>query len=370
MTRLAKVPALLLGFTGCHPSPAPEASPSPTAVVDEPATTEPPANEEGVLTDTFDWQHEYATDDGAGPFALVRPGATLRAQPNGSRGWVYDGLHNLIVQVIAREPDFVEIQLDWPDRPTAYHCAGARADGLGLRLFVDEADLADVTTRATTVEFPGGGGINVAAGVPVTRQEDGRMRLSTNLPTSPQHVSALHFTVSVEPVSLDLGKFYVPTSFESLPAPLSIEAKGELRYAGGTLRFATLLDRVYEQTKSGQMSIGSPCLQVAGDYFPLSPEDDWHRPNGGGGCSPGVPYDPAWDVRVGAKLSWPNGSEAGHVLHPTSVLGRLYERGTRRCFDVIIGCSEDFAIRACVSADDISEGVPLDFSSTGLVSSH
>lgn len=366
----------VLILSACRPSPAPppEAAGGPASepeAGDARAPTPTPTPVADSPPATFAWRHESALDPGAGRFALVAGGATLRVRPSvRARGLVYDGLHALLVEVIDRRGEFIEVRLDWPERPSAHHCAGARSGaGLGIRLFVAEAELADVTTRPSTVDFGDGGGINVASGVIVAREADGRMKLITNEPTSPQIVTSDHFVATVAPLPLELGKLYVPTLAASLPSPLPREAAGLLRYAGMSLRFATGFagDHVYAEGPSGALAVGSACLQVAGEYVAQTPEDTWRRPNGGMGCAPPIPYAPAWDLRVGARLTWPEGGDAGEVLHAATVSGKLHRRGSRRCFGLILGCGERSSVQVCADADAITEGKALDLGSTGPV---
>ncbi|WP_146662077.1 hypothetical protein [Enhygromyxa salina] len=363
--RRAVIELVALGVLACQPAPEPSVAPLGPAVSEE-----QPRDSADVATERapLDWRTVYTVDEGAGSFALVEIGARLRDNARGGQSWVYDGLHPLLVQVVNAGPELVEVRLDWPERASAHHCAGARA-GLGLRAFVETTALLEVVTRATSIELADGSGLNVASGVPVVRRAD-EIVLSTRAKLNGTgFVMSDGFSIALDPVALQTGVSYVPIASASIPTPLDRELTGELRYGGRSLRVATgLAQRVYQQPEaSGRLSLGSACLQLAGAFDPGPAPEAWPS-TGGSGCSrPSTTSRELWALRVGAALTWPDGEDAGEVFRRFVHVGKLRRRGDRRCFELTLACGEHPGPQVCVSAADISGGQLGDLNSTGLL---
>jgi hypothetical protein len=363
--RSAVIELVVLGVLACQPAAGPSAAPpGPAARDGQPRGSADVATEATPL----DWRTVYTVDEGAGIFALVDIGARLRDNARGGQSWVYDGLHPLLVQVVDAGPEFVEVQLDWPERPSAHHCAGARS-GLGLRAFVETKALLEVVTQATSIELADGSGLNVAAGVRVIRRDE-ELVLSTR---AERNGTALMmsdgFSIALDPIEIHTGVSYVPIASVSLPTPLDRQLTGELHYGDRSLRVATgLAQRVYQQSEaSGRLSVGSACLQLAGAFHPSPAPEAWPSTSGSGCSRPPPSSRELWTVRVGAALTWPDGEDAGEVFRLFVHVGKLRKRDDRRCFELTLACGEQPGPQVCVSAEDISGGQHRDLNSTGLI---
>jgi len=177
--------------------------------------------------------------------------------------------------MVGREGAFVTVEFDWARSPAQLHCHGWNF-GLGLRVFVREEHLVDVTTAAASVEIAEGTGINVAPGV---RVYGGSMVTL--------YTDDLAVVVERERVAAIVGKIYPAAHRDSVPEPLNLSSRGVLRYGPREVGYATGPGTyVYAVSAADpdHLLVGTECLQVAG-WRREPPENGGG--SGGGGCGGG-----------------------------------------------------------------------------------
>jgi hypothetical protein len=330
------------------PEPAPSVAPDPEP---QPA---------------FEWRHEFVSAPEAGLFAVVRGNTMLRKYPRvDSSGWSFDGGHIGVVRIVGRQAEFIEVELDWPTDPTVRHCLLAPLGTVGLRMFVLEHELADVTTAPMVLATGSDTGIVVAAGVFVSPSAGLHYRDLYSVYDQPQRGMVtngdgldVRTTVGLPAV----GKFYAATLATSIRAPLRGTVPFDIEDDWRTLHRIdyggyTLLGwgNIYAQSESdpNHVVVGVDCLQVAG-HIDGAFEG---RGLGGGTCSgPRYDYRPSepWRLPAGTALTWETGGAAG-VLHREVELDYApRRRGKARCFlPPLDSCGSYEELVVCVPATAI-----------------
>lgn len=340
-----------LAVLGCASS-EPPGSPQIDAPIESSTTPQEPERRDPEPQ--FQWQRHYRSDESAGVFAVVPPGATLhRTSRLDKDGWTYDGMHDGVVRVLGIEGEAVEIELDWEVSDRVAHCVLGSLANLGLRVFIHRDQLADVTSEGQTLELGVDEGINVAPGVRVDR---------TTL-VGPGR-GGERFQVTVEPELLRVDKFYTPARRDSLPVHLAEQAAGSLSYGSRAptvsgkhdLCFSTWEQRLYERSESDppRALVGVPCLQVAGSVR-LNPPGTSCGGVGGFGlaCEHGLRGD-AWTIEAGTELTWPKGGLAGRTYEDVLVYEQPDVRGDVACFDPNLTCRAAKLFRVCVPTSSVA----------------
>jgi hypothetical protein len=332
---LLLLPGVALGCRSSEPPGTPQVD-EQIEVSAKPEDPVPPAPEP-----LFHWQRQYRSDESAGVFAVVPPGATLHRTPRLDRvGWTYDGWDNRVVRVLGVEGETVEIELDWELSDRVLHCVYGSLADLGLRVFIHRDQLEDVTSEGQSVSLGVDEGINVAPGVLVS-----------------------HLLDMVEPELLTIGKFYTPASRDSVPVPLAEQAAGSLSYGSGAdtpsgkhdMCF-TDWDGLYERSASDppRALIGWECLQIAGSVRFNPPGTTCGGSKGGGGRTCHYGTRDAWTVAAGTELTWPKGGSAGRTYQDVLVKERPHVRGNVACFNPTLTCGPLELFRVCVPSSSVS----------------
>ncbi len=220
--RLLSAASLVIAAAACRVTPpsrpvqtTPIAAPTPTPTPPEPPPPPP-----------LEWRHQFVTAPEAGTFAVVDHGTTLHKHPRpDDRGVAFAGIHPGVVKVVGHEEGFVVVDLDWPDDPSVEHCVQDPAIPVGLRMYVREDELADITTATINIATGRDTGIVAAPGVLVTARRDSRELYArvggqSYLGTfSPNQIYV--DTAAAVPL---VGKYYAPVRVDSLrTAVLSVE---------------------------------------------------------------------------------------------------------------------------------------------------
>lgn len=247
------------------------------------------------------------------------------------------------------------VDLDWPDDPSVEHCVQDPAIPVGLRMYVREDELADITTATINIATGRDTGIVAAPGVLVTARRDSRELYArvggqSYLGTfSPNQIYV--DTAAAVPL---VGKYYAPVRVDSLrTAVLSVEEFARAHSPDepsqidiGELEQPILNYRwqVYavSQVDRDHIVAGAPCLHVAGH---VSVGES--RGVGGGGCS--TSYD-RWKVAAGTALTWRTGGPAGVLHRELELFDPPRRRGNLRCFAPRFACSGPAELTVCVPA--------------------
>jgi hypothetical protein len=328
-----------LAVLGCASS-EPPGSPQIDAPIE--SSTAPHEPERRDPEPQFQWQRHYQSDESAGVFAVVPPGATLhRTSRLDKDGWTYDGVHDGVVRVLGIEGETVEIELDWELSDRVLHCVHGSLADLGLRVFIHRDQLEDVTSEGQSVSLGVDEGINVAPGVLVS-----------------------HVLDMVEPELLTIGKFYTPASRDSLPVPLAEQAAGSLSYGSGAgtpsgkhdLCFTSWSNHLYERSASDppRALVGGPCLQIAGSVRFNPPGTACAGGKGGFGMTCQYGTRDAWTVAAGTELTWPKGGPAGRTYQDVLVNERPQVRGDVTCFNPTLTCGALELFRVCVPSSSVA----------------
>jgi hypothetical protein len=352
----------LLGVVACHgPAPPPQpAAPEPESVAEPMAVDE--------VLEPLAWRHEFVQELDAGSFAVVDRGTAMYTQPRvDAASCVYgQELHPGAVRVLGRGDGFVEVELDWPSDPRVHHCVLAPLETIGLRMFVREDELAQVTTTSLALETGDQTGIVIAPGVLVREPEVGEQQLYSRQGEQSRRGwwTTDNFTISSALELPDLGKFYTPVLSSSLrevlatPAEFTVTGKEAssvplIHYGGGEV---VALGQIYAQSPHDpdHVVVGSPCLQVAGHLRGT-------RLGGTGGAAGGTggPRE-VWTVPRDAVLTWRSGGVAGR-LHSDLELGAAPKRrGDRRCFYPPLQCADGYeGLEVCVPSSTPIEHASL-----------
>lgn len=313
----------------------------------------------------FLWQHEFESAAEAGTFAVLPQSAGIWTSPYDAEPvWIYANTRDGVVKVIGVEGEFVEVLLGWDPGP-GMHCHEAPILDLGLRVFVREAELADVVTRAALIDHGDGTGIVVAPGA--------RVSLSGTTATVSTSTSGgayfygdhNHFEVTLDAGRLDIGKFYGPAKADELARDrvpfeggwLSVGPRIRLRLSTGLGLFAR------SEHESNHVVVGTNCLRIAGFYQPLESNHEGH---GGLLCTGTLAPEGTerWQVPVGAELTWPNGERAGTSFREVVFEQSPIRRGSRLCFVPHVGCEWATGLSTCIAADTL---IPLPPTARGPV---
>lgn len=373
--RLTPTARALAGFAcvalGCGVARAPtspaaaapaEDAASPAAIAPEPAPppVESPASAPGAPGERVPWRHEFVSAPEAGTFAVVPVGAILRSHPRDDASrWEVDGWYPRVVRVLGEVDGFVEVELDWPEDPALTHCLLAPASPVGLRVFVREEVLEEVTSEPLTIETGGGFGVVAAPGVLVRRGVGGDGGVTL---TARAHVQAINAWTSGSNVGVSvpgappaIGRYYAPVRSASLRAPLpppapyvdGIDRKSGyvVDHGSGTI---ALPRRIFAQAADDPtlVVVGAPCLIVGGRLQPVPQEG-----GAGGGCAIEIlPWEEHWTVAAGTPLTWRRGGEAGRLYRKNTLRSAPRRRGKERCFVPRLGCTEAAALEVCAPA--------------------
>jgi hypothetical protein len=332
-------------------------------------------------------------------FALVWHDATFRTAPDwkapSARAYRRPSSHRLaylggVWPVKARYLDAGFYEVETPgELDPRMHCYDKLAafDGLRLRLYVHESDLALATTRPTAarrVRFPG----DVPSRKESARLDSlGEVKLAAGVALLPQEPRPLgHYLVGVDDftfaVSLGdepgLARTYAPVRRPLLPSSgdqvkLPVGSKGwfrttdvfERRKVGGANR-ATIHERCLETDlplpaeASGKRS--PPGLDDQAREFGSSRRARLNERVVATGALKLM--KPVGEARAGAKATWPDGRAAGVVER-----GRVFElaapaAGERTCFRIALaddgGTSgtvrDDATLSLCFAAADLAAG--------------
>lgn len=359
---LACPAARVLEPTAAIPSPA-AAAPSSSATAPGPKAVAP-----GFETrPPFAWRHDFVAAPETGNFAVVDLGTKLRKHPRlDSKTWTVDGWHPRVVKALGRQGDFIEVELDWPEDPQVVHCLLAPASLLGLRMFVREEELADVTTASVSMETGDETGIVAAPGVLVrTREGDSivrrvltaRLHVQRDIDTASYFVwsteDSLSVTVTV-PIPA-IGKLYAPMRADSLRRALRTRVRFSTEVAQGTARQIhygdgpmRLRGEVYAQSSADpdHVVVGAPCLQIAGLVSGTEPGG---AAGGGGLAWSPVPRD-RWTIPEQTALTWRSGGVAGRLYRTIELDEAPRRRGNERCFVPVLGHDDADDLEVCVPA--------------------
>lgn len=279
---------------------------------------------------------ESPPDLAAGRFALISDGTVLYRGPSpDSPSHVFRDDDTRTVAVLAELGEFVEVEIAWAWNSRGRHCLHAVDGALALRLYVRADELEPVVTRGFSHTFADGSGFSVAPGTPV---ELGDVGVGLGWATVPPE--------SLEP---DLvGKFYVPAIFDSGPGYGSRMRETVISELG---RLDAQDLQVYMRgTIDGRdvALVGDRCVQVLGVVEGLL--------IGGGrpesvreSCRPYRIYDMGNGLMLTrGKLTWPDGQDAGVVVHEWATLQQPRLVDGRACFVPEIGCTRAEAFEFCV----------------------
>lgn len=354
----------------CPVARAPEpatATPSPAAA----APSSKAAAPDSEARPPFAWRHEFVAAPEAGTFAVVDLGTKLRKHPRSdSKTWTVDGWHPRVVKVLGRQGDFIEVELDWPEDLEVVHCLLAPASLLGLRMFVREEELADVTTASVSMETGDEAGVVAAPGVLVRTHEEGpiqqwvltaRLHVQRYIGTASYFAWSTEDSLSVE-VSVPIpavGKLYTPMHVDSLRQALRTPVRFSTEVAQGTARRIhygegpmRLRGEVYSQSSSDpdHVVVGAPCLQIAGLVSGTEPGG---AAGGGGGALSPVPRD-SWTIPAETALTWRSGGAAGRLYRTIELDAAPRRRGDRRCFVPLLGHDDARDLEVCVPAKAVT----------------
>jgi hypothetical protein len=354
---------VVLLLSSCRAEPTQTPPPPPSTLIDEPAPVPaPPA---------FAWQHEFELVPDAATFAVVPRGAGLWISADASEPAAIftsrERLDDGAVLVLDRVGEFVEVALDWQPAGDVAHCRPPLL-GLGLRVFVREAELADVVVEPTVIDFGDGTGFNLAPGVRVRASDKGfdleaiglHARMNAHLPAD---------------ANLPIGKIYTPARV--VPGWREPELEYGSRMLVGGEEYEDPFGRYWLFARSmhdpNHVVIGGACIQLAGHVIANPPPDLAKLPpappagGGGGGTAHGTLGGPfpgsiigkggryrefahLWEIPKGAELTWPDGSPAGTTVQPFVIQQKPTRRGSRRCFMPYFDREWLPGLRFCVGA--------------------
>jgi hypothetical protein len=275
-----------------------------------PARAEHPLGPAFVVVADETWFHPAADASAPRARAAVRAGCGGRGEPT---TWV--------MRRVEKVGDWLAVENLQPPEAAA-HCADhpEALDGWRLRLYVRVADLQLVTTREVKIDFADGTGFTVSAGVPVTPVAD-------------------RFSVDVDghAVALPIPAAAVGTDYAAAtPHLLADDATDEddlgvpgATYLGGDL-----------------VALRASAVEHAGEIYALTNRCDQFRvripdASSGGtgwgtiGCGrPGELGEPGLPrVVAGARLRWPDGTDAGEALVEQTIRWpAAAAAGASRCF--------------------------------------
>jgi hypothetical protein len=356
--------AVLWVLASCRADPT-QPPPLPT-VIDEPVPVPaPPA---------FAWQHEFELASDVGTFAVVPRGAGLWTSPDAtepaaiftSRDYLGDGA----VQVVGRVGEFVEVALDWLPAADVAHCRPPLL-GIGLRVFVREAELADVVALPHVIDLGDGMGLNVAPGVRVRASDSGVILEAGGF--KPRDLGRVHARVPAG-ANLPIGKIYTPARAVRGWREPEPEHGGHL-HVGSEEYWDPFGMYVFARSMNdpNHVVIGGTCLQLAGHFIASDPAPDPEPAEspiggrGGGGTGEGTIGGPfpgsiigkggpmrdfpnLWEIPIGAELTWPDGSPAGTTVQTFVIQQKPTRKGSRRCYMPYFDREWLPGLRFCVGA--------------------
>jgi hypothetical protein len=358
----------LVLLASCRAEPTQPPPPPTPIVIEEPAPApEPPA---------FAWQHEFELVRDAGTFAVVPRGAGLWISADATEPAAIftsrESLDDGAVQVLGRVGEFVEVALDWRPAGDVAHCRPPLL-GIGLRVFVREAELADVLALPHVIDFGDGTGLNVAPGVRVRPSDSG---IELEAIDSKPRAFGLHARVDARlpaDANLPIGKIYTPG--RAVPGWREPELEHGGRLLVGSEEYWDPFDTYFVFARSkhdpNHVVIGGACLQLAGHYI-ANPAPDLAKRlpaggRGGGGTGEGTIGGPfpgsiigkggpmrdfpnLWEIPIGAELTWPDGSPAGTTVQKFVIQQKPTRKGSRRCFVPYFDRELLPGLRFCVGA--------------------
>ena len=283
----------------------------------------------------------------------------------------------MAMRFVAERDGWVEVATSSGGRASD-HCYApiAALEGIDVRFFVRERDVAEVVARTVTKTLPGGGSITLVAGVGLTPR--GRNQYDA-------HVPGATVRVSLDPS--EVAQRYRPGDRIEIGRRVNALLASGARVVLG--RGSTLVVERAPRTRRARSSVvdftsddapeaaGPPratfavetdgsagarvratvrteCLEAVGQVSsrdlttdrPPRPASELRRTGSA--------------VRPGAALYWPDGSRAGTAAGRLSLTGRVTPRGPNLCFDhplrPMARPSADDTLTLCVDRTAVSRG--------------
>lgn len=303
-------------------------------------------------------------------FALVRPGGKLLPRADGTLPAVTlpDGGRGFTMAVVGRQGDLIALESKVDDT----HCGspiGALSD-LRMRWHVAPADLVDVTTARTTVEYDDGTRTELLAGVPLRRDGDGWIASADGV--------EIWVRLAADKVGryYDLGdRAFADTPTEPLAAgeePLLYDRTRAVDEAGLVSMYLgkRVVSTFAREDKGGRVlaEVRSPCAAIrvvvpASRTRDVSTELEAARFAEGlvggmiGGSYLGGSPAPTWYVDRGTTAYWRDGSVGGLVEAEHTFAEAPREVDGRSCFAMSLTAAAESRFDLCFVPTDVRETV-------------
>ncbi|MCB9762166.1 MAG: hypothetical protein H6739_20370 [Alphaproteobacteria bacterium] len=310
----------------------------------------------------------------AGLYSAPHPDAWVGRMepPAASRSLSVGGV--MTWEVISDRGQFIEVRNLQP-RKSRKHCipASSAFNEMDVKLFLRREDLLVVSKTSAVMDYSDGTGSSVASGVPLVPLP------GTTLYGYPAFEGLAHgltFVIPLPPKPLALS--YEPLVGGSLNRPQSLILTPDERHQLGrtgagpvTVVSGTkeLYVSPYTDPMGGTQGVvaGGPCaehrLQAPTKRLTEPPEDMGQDLvlGGGGGFVGGIPPTPSLELPFGVPLYWPDGTEAGIVTRPRSILVEPQAKGELLCVDLAAEAArqrgrwapEGATLPVCVKAADV-----------------